>query len=265
MVLPPSRLHFSHKGHLDRGTDCKECHVGMEGVKVATRAQLPSMSDCLECHDGRKAPNACTLCHLAGDAGLVRTDLDGEALRPMGRFRPDDHGRGDWLHQHKIAARDDNESCRACHAQTFCLDCHDGVQKPAFHPGGWQFTHGLEAQRRTLVCESCHEPELFCKNCHLELAVRPGAFPSPTGDPPGSSRFHPPDWAGVAGEIATAEHHSHTARRSLETCRACHDEADCTTCHAFVSPHPRSWAEGDGWKSPTDGAVCLQCHAPGER
>ena len=146
-----------------------------------------------------------------------------------------------------------------------CLDCHDGVQKPAFHPGGWVATHALEANLRTSACEGCHDPTLFCQTCHGELSVRPGAFPSPTGEEPGNRRFHPADWGGIAGEIPTAEHHSHQARRSLETCRACHEEADCSTCHAFVSPHPKSWAEGEGWKAPGDGAVCLQCHAPGER
>lgn len=264
VVVPAARLTFSHQRHLDTGATCADCHVGVERAAMATRDHLPSMVRCLQCHDGRKAPNACTTCHLPGEGGLVRTAMEGERLRPAGRFRPDDHGRPDWIRQHESAARDDETTCLSCHKQSDCLDCHDGVQKPVVHPGNWILTHGLEAQRRTLSCEGCHEPERFCKGCHEGASLQPGLFPSPTGDPPGSSRFHPAGWAGALGELPTTEHHSHVARRSLETCRACHDSTECVACHQFVSPHPAQWGEEPPGAGRGDGTVCLTCHEPND-
>ncbi len=271
--IPPARITFSHKLHVDLGTPCLECHVGVDSADLATRQHLPTMRTCLDCHTGGAAPSECTTCHLQGDGGRLLTMLDSRGrLRPSGQFRPDDHDQGRWLEVHRAAARTDEASCGACHDADSCLDCHDGLQEPiGLHPADWKNTHGLEAQRRTLDCLACHEVEADCRSCHAEAGVTPSGFPSPENlDNPGDLTFHPNGWRGEPGTIPTGEHHSFQARRSLETCVACHGgegESLCLECHgALVSPHPDAWAEDVGtWRfGQGEGTVCLRCHLPGD-
>ena len=266
VVLPPARLTFSHALHIGQGAVCLDCHSGIETAERGTVDHLPTMATCLGCHDGRSAPDECSTCHLQDQTtGRLLTDLFGtDPLAPSGRYRPDDHGDPEWIRRHEFAARADQEQCAGCHAPSQCLDCHDGVQKDQrLHPGDWQMTHGLEAQRRTLQCLACHDSERWCADCHDGVAVARGRFPGVTGDPPGGAAFHPAGWEGVLGEIAGAEHHSHVARRSLETCQTCHTEDQCIECHSFVNPHadrfadPKNWQFGQG-----SGAVCMRCHLP---
>lgn len=270
LVLPPARLTFPHKTHIDQGVPCLECHEGVDQADLATRDHLPNMATCLTCHTGAKAPAECTTCHLQGTAGRIETDLGGhQPLTPHGRFRPDDHSDPRWLKVHQAAARADMNTCEQCHATTFCLDCHDGTQKPlGLHPADWVMTHGLEAQRRTTDCYACHEVQQDCNACHTSAKLVPGQFPSPTNaDAPGDKRFHPEGWAGVVGEIPTGDHHSHQARRALETCEACHAQDFCLTCHqSSVSPHPETWADAPaGFQfGQGDGRMCLTCHVPGD-
>jgi len=269
VVFEPARLRFSHKRHIDDGVECTTCHLGIEAATKATRDHLPEMGTCLSCHNGREAPDACTTCHLQGERGRLRTDLDHtwDALKPSGRFRPDDHFQDQWLRHHEAAARLDEESCNACHTAQTCLDCHDGVAKVReLHPADWVMTHGLEAMRTSLQCTACHDTQTFCRDCHAKAGVQPGSFPGRTSDPPGNLEFHPAGWGGRAGEIPGPEHHSHQARRSLESCTACHGQDDCLNCHVFVNPHPRSWAEApeDFRYGQGDGEVCLTCHQPGD-
>jgi hypothetical protein len=267
LEIPPARLNFSHKLHIDRGTPCLDCHPGVDQATLATRDHLPDMRLCLGCHDGTTAPSDCTVCHLQGAGGRVRTDLGGAALlAPTGRFRPDDHGDPRWLEMlHRSAARFDAESCNACHAPQACLDCHDGTVEPrGLHPADWVMTHGLQALHGAPDCRACHDAQSFCQDCHAAAAVLPGAFPGVQADPPGGLRFHPEGWGGTVGEIPGPEHHSHPARRSLEACQGCHVDDDCRSCHAIVSPHPESWKEPPaGWRfGQGEGTVCLRCHAP---
>lgn len=273
VVVPPARLSFSHQAHVDLGTPCLDCHAGIDQAGLGTREHLPSMSDCLSCHDGHQAAAECTTCHLQGDEGLILQDLGGGAtLQPQGRIRPDDHGQPRWPVLHESAARADIASCEACHPPQDCLDCHDGVDKRVdIHPADWTMTHGLEAMRRSQDCLACHEAEADCDSCHRQAAVVPGPFPSSvSAENPGSLRFHPVGFAGQVGEVAGAEHHGHQARRSLDTCQACHasDEDRCIQCHSTgqVSPHPRRWLEDQGnWAyGQGDGTVCLRCHLPGD-
>ena len=270
LVLPPALLTFPHQVHIDQGVPCLDCHEGVDTAALATRDHLPNMATCLGCHTGSKASAECTTCHLQGMAGRVLTELGGSRpLKPAGRFRPDDHTDPRWLKIHQAAARADLHACESCHTTSFCLDCHDGTQKPlALHPADWVMTHGLEAQRRTLDCYACHEIQADCNACHVSAAIVPGQFPSPLNvESPGTKRFHPVGWAGVAGEIPGADHHSHQARRALETCEACHGQDECLVCHrSSVNPHPRSWAEpspGFGFGQ-GDGQVCLTCHIAGD-
>ena len=271
--IPAARIVFSHSTHVGDGVPCLTCHQGVEKAGLATRQHLPSMATCLSCHDGGKAPSECTTCHLQGDGGRLLTDFrEAGMLQPGGRFRPDDHGSSNWLYQHRSAAKVDEASCNACHEVKDCLDCHDGVKKvEGLHPADWVMTHGFEAQRRGLDCQACHDVETDCQSCHEDAGLKPGLFPGgPAATDDQGIRFHPQGWAGTVGEIPGPEHHSHTARRALDTCTSCHggDGQDlCLECHAtLVNPHPASWKEMDfrGPFGQAEGQVCSVCHRPGD-
>jgi len=59
----PSYVDFSHRGHLEKGNTCQECHG-----PVAERDQLSketdiSMGGCMNCHRAKKASLDCAFCH----------------------------------------------------------------------------------------------------------------------------------------------------------------------------------------------------------
>lgn len=264
-TLPPARLRFSHKQHVALGLECLDCHAGVDTADLATREHLPPMGLCLTCHDGLEAPDDCTVCHLPGDDGWLQVRTGGPLLQPRGRFRPDDHLSVDWAQGHEAAARADAASCESCHQPSECLACHDGALKPQqIHPGDYVWTHGLEARRHTMDCSSCHDQGQGCTDCHTRLGVTPEGFPAPGSAVGGQRRFHPEGWGGTFGQVGGPEQHGHQARRSLESCRACHDGSFCSSCHTVVNPHPRGWAESGAFVPGRARALCSECHAPGD-
>lgn len=59
----PGYVNFSHRSHLETGSQCADCHG-----KVATRDALfkegdISMGGCMSCHRLKKASIDCTFCH----------------------------------------------------------------------------------------------------------------------------------------------------------------------------------------------------------
>ena len=59
----PSYVNFSHRSHMETGSQCSECHAD-----VAVRDQLfkegdISMGGCMNCHRLKKASIDCTYCH----------------------------------------------------------------------------------------------------------------------------------------------------------------------------------------------------------
>ena len=258
--IPTPNLLFNHKIHADRQIACGACH-DMRGVDLATRAQLPSMALCLGCHDGEKARStACTTCHPTGPAGLLRTDFSEGKLVPAGshdlRFRTD----------HAAAAKSDAKSCNACHTRAYCMDCHNGKQKPLdFHVGDYVHLHAVDARRQTTTCTGCHRLQTFCVGCHARSGVdtdpKTSEYQRPSRLPPGSVQihaFHPSGWA--SGHRVQAE-------RNLSQCVSCHREDFCMECHAAqFDPHPPGWATSSRCKAllTRAGRTCLRCHLRAE-
>ncbi|HEX6545556.1 MAG TPA: cytochrome c3 family protein [Bryobacteraceae bacterium] len=59
----PSYVYFSHKTHIDAGTDCAVCH-GPVKERDTLSAEVPlHMQDCMNCHRAHKAPVDCGTCH----------------------------------------------------------------------------------------------------------------------------------------------------------------------------------------------------------
>lgn len=255
LVGPRTRdIRFVHAEHLPldevRGR-CVSCHPGV--THDGRQGKLyPTMDSCLSCHDDEFRTGQCTACHRGTDwrqqapETFVRHDL---------RF----------LRDHRLEAESEGYTCRSCHAQAECLQCHDqsqrlgvavrhadAVERDLIHRADFVSRHAIEARSRPARCMRCHGQE-SCDSCHVERGVSAMAV--------GSVSPHPMGWLGR--DTTSTEFHGRQARRDVVGCAGCHDHGpatNCIRCHrsgAFGgNPHP------DGWSSqrdPGDG-MCRYCH-----
>jgi len=135
---------------------------------------------CLNCHglsvSGPGEPKGCQECH---DPWILSTNRK----HPAG-----------WTALHPAMAQTDPSSCRTCHGQSFCTDCHasqglaggiSAVAPRSYHPSGWLSTaggdHGRRAALGATACSPCHSVEpsassggmgqgTACIRCHETFA-----------------------------------------------------------------------------------------------
>jgi hypothetical protein len=118
---------------------------------------------------------------------------------------PPDHTQ-DYRRTHGRDAALEEERCTRCHAQRFCLDCHEGENLQGHvHPLNFRFTHRFEVQDQEAECLTCHESRDFCVDCHRRQRILP--------HPLGSAWARPNTGGG----------HSAEAEANLESCLSCHD------------------------------------------
>lgn len=127
---------------------------------------------CFRCHDGAHArvvdgkitseliPSACSTCHTFPSVGQT-------SLAPLGQ-PPSSHAASLWVFQHKSAPGATNptaQTCGACHAQSYCQNCHSSPVASLKHDR-MLFTHADEIRKKgQAVCSSCHQKP-FCATCH---------------------------------------------------------------------------------------------------
>ena len=261
MITPPP-LKFDHAEHAR--TACTRCH-DMTNVDLATTKQLPTMASCLGCHKDGTEERHCTDCHLAQLGGLMETHFVHGDLVPHHDGLGDAHG-GDFAKHHAQEARQVGATCTACHDQSECIACHQGVTKPMdFHPGNYLLTHAVDARRGTPDCSACHRSESFCVGCHERagLGTR-GDTQFNATDP--ARAFHPAGWASKG---MGTNRHAIEARKNIQSCTSCHREEDCLTCHSadsgntvHASPHPPGWRGSAKCRAMDRGnrRMCLRCH-----
>lgn len=112
----------------------------------------------------------CSNCHSS--------DVAKGALKPFASF---DHTAA-FLKNHRYQANQDSNTCAACHAQSFCSDCHGGkvpmMASTKFgdrpdrdalpHRGGYLTLHRLEGKIDPASCYKCHgrSNNEKCLACH---------------------------------------------------------------------------------------------------
>ncbi|HEY4175737.1 MAG TPA: cytochrome c3 family protein [Kofleriaceae bacterium] len=268
VYLTPTPLKFDHAAHIK--TACTTCHGDMTKVELATTKQLPTMSSCLTCHKNGGEERACADCHLTKVTGLVETEFPQGSLMPKNTGMGDGHRLG-FAKDHTQEARQVGATCNACHDQSECIACHQGVVKPAdFHPGDYVNTHAIDARRGTPDCSACHRAQSFCVGCHERTGVAQRlsiGFSAADGKP-----FHPSHWASNTSSGSADNRHAAEARRNLTSCTSCHREEDCLTCHSAqmgslrASPHPPGWRGSSRCKALDRGnrRMCLRCHVAAE-
>jgi hypothetical protein len=280
VVIPAPNLKFDHAAHASRGIACTRCHVGMDAVGLAGRAQLPTMATCLSCHDSRRAPlhgpSRCATCHLVQPDSTLQTQFASGTLVPSGALRGDAHTLA-FRTQHAAVAGNDPRYCASCHRQDFCQACHNGVVKPLdIHGNDYVSRHAIDARKDSPRCDGCHRRQSFCLGCHERLGVVDARTGGDSAfQPIGQRRFHPPGWSDPSA-AGNPNHHKWQAERNLKQCVACHRQETCLECHAsngsaaggagkmWVNPHPPDWRGSARCQALADRnpRVCLRCHAP---
>lgn len=282
LVKKESKLIFNHKAHL-KGPDvnCQSCHQGITEVNnswQAVNGGKPSMETCYGCHNNKSvASNNCESCHIS-TANLL----------------PQDHKIVSFSKFHKFAAQQMNANCIMCHDNQSCEECHvatnvvtevnlrsdfyqpyypsnfvDGVKQQALsrvHELNYRFTHGIDSKGKTSDCQTCHQVETFCAECH-QSNDEDFAF---GGIVPAS---HLKSTFKTIGVGTGGGDHAILAKRDIERCVACHDvngaDPTCITCHldsdGIKGTNPKTHLTGfmknehGDWHNDVN-SVCYNCH-----
>lgn len=59
----PSYVNFSHRIHVQAGTECATCHGPVAERDVIAKEVATNMGACMNCHQEKKVSNDCSLCH----------------------------------------------------------------------------------------------------------------------------------------------------------------------------------------------------------
>ncbi len=249
VTRPVTRLHFSHKSHMERVKgDCRACHARIAKSRSTGKRRLPTMDDCLSCHRKDYGALKCLACH---------EDMTDYELKPITQFSH----QGDFLKNHKEYAQADVSLCAQCHQQSFCADCHSKLEelKPSLkyperldrafiHRGDWITVHRIEAESDSTLCLRCHDGK-SCSDCHQKSGIGKAA--------PGAPNPHPAGWL----DRGSGSFHGKVARREAALCASCHEQGsntNCIACHRTgKNIHP------PGWKSTLDkhrDPLCRNCH-----
>jgi len=281
LIQKKSELLFSHKLHAsDPNLSCETCHQGFEKVAYSFEAFQPNplMNQCYTCHNSNgTATMVCEACHLS------TTDLV-----------PQDHKLNNFPDSHRFSAMDKDADCAMCHDDVFCSDCHiattgltetnsandfyrplsphsyvDGAKQQKInrvHDLNYVFTHGIDLKNKETECQTCHQTETFCVECHSAnnsdfslSGVTPLSHKSPT--------FF------TLGRGSGGGDHAILAKRDIERCASCHDtngaDPNCITCHTdadgIKGTDPKTHdfnymndVNGD-WHNDA-GSLCYNCH-----
>lgn len=204
-------LKITHKKHWDMGIGCTFCHDNVvHGPNAATK-NTPRMDKCFECHNGKRVSNTCGLCH-----------------ETLGVRQPSAFS-SEWVAGHKQEVAGNQDSCKRCHQEDFCNNCHT-MATP--HPSNWAESHASRPMNSQQNCKICH-PSDFCADCHKQ------------------KRAH---------ELGWMTKHVDEFRRRPDSCNQCHDRAFCSDCHARYQGHPKNWLQAHPASAKKKPENCRACH-----
>ncbi len=283
LIQNAADLLFNHKFHLEeQKMKCTDCHRNFDVTDYGSELSFPDplTQDCYSCHnDKTTASNACESCHIS------TADL-----------KPQSHRSASFITSHKFAAREFNADCIMCHDNNTnsCQECHDATTAiteentaddfyvpyapsnsidgakqqriTRIHELNYRFIHGIDAKGKTTECQSCHQIELFCANCHQSDG---GDFALSGIEP--VSHFKPNFTTFGVG--SGGGEHAVLAHRDIESCISCHDvqgaDPTCITCHldndgikgTNAKTHPANFMrdEHGDWHD-NEGSICFNCH-----
>jgi hypothetical protein len=258
---------------------CVSCHVDTDRPEIAAMPWAPAEMDLPEAvahynvpsthaddgwlseHGAQASRQACATCHTTEDcvachvapvpqvvAALPsRKDVVAPGVGVQAHA-PDSHENFFFIDAHATLAAGDSKSCNTCHVESFCVECHDAPAQGGYHPPDFVARHSADAFGRDRECASCHDPQVFCRSCHVQVGIVSQGHLDPG--------YH-------EGGATWLLRHPQAARQNLESCTSCHTQRDCKQCHgvlgAFkVSPHSSNFDAERAWaRSPR---TCFACH-----
>ena len=132
--------------------DCLQCHrpsaaAGRAYHQVGFLVRHPVAAyaretNCSDCHNTN---SFCAACHAS--AGLASARPLGSGYHDASRFFVLGHGQ---------AARQNLESCTACHVERDCLTCHSALGGRHFNPHGPGFDANRMRRKNPEMCTACH-------------------------------------------------------------------------------------------------------------
>lgn len=236
MELPAAVAHYPEPAtHQDAGWFTQH---GLQATRQA----------CATCHTS----DDCAACHIAPAPTQVaalpaRAEVSAPGVHVLPQA-PESHEGFFFMQIHSVLAAGDQKSCNTCHVESFCSDCHQGPADGGYHPPGFVARHAADAFGRQSECANCHEVQVFCRNCHVQVGLSSVGRLGPG--------YH-------EGGSVWLLRHGMAARQNLEGCTSCHRQNDCTQCHgvlgAFkVSPHSRNFDARRAWEQ--NPRTCFACH-----
>lgn len=282
LYQPKFNIIFNHSFHINKQKlECEFCHKGLKNVEYGFQSPniYPKMGICYTCHNSEKgiAANDCESCHIS-TVNLI----------------PVSHKTGDFKMTHKFAAEKSDANCVMCHDNTSCEGCHVGTnmlteknvaidfyapyspynfidgskqQKITLvHDLNYVYTHGMDLKGKESECQTCHEIETFCAECHNT----PGGDYAIPGFVPESHKAN--DFI-IIGVGTGGGQHAVDARRDIENCASCHDvqgaDPTCILCHIDTDgikgtnpkTHPAGFMRDDhgDWHYDNN-SICFNCH-----
>jgi hypothetical protein len=156
---------------------------------------------------------------------------------------PENHGAS-FVRNHRTLAQRSSNNCEDCHAQSYCVDCHNGgnvdadqrslsrrgESLPTTHAADFISTHPLKAADDPESCYRCHTPQ-SCSDCHTQQTRQNRAG----GRSAMSIKPHSPTFvSGGVPDPSWVSFHRSEARKNLRSCQGCHPQkSDCSnsSCH----------------------------------
>lgn len=225
-------------------------HVGSGWRDVHGDSALRSIQSCASCH----TQTSCDACHAGGSGSSRRqiAALPGGSVTaglgvPASRINRAVHP-ADIASRHGTLASAGVQSCAQCHSEQTCAGCHAASDSRRFHADNFVERHAVEVFGAASDCQSCHNPERFCRDCHSSSGIAAGGRMR--------AAFH----TGKANWVLS---HGQAARTGMESCAACHRQNDCVRCHSAaggwgVNPH-RSGFQANAIGA-RNSASCRWCH-----
>lgn len=230
-------------------SSCQACHTGTSAAEVI--AQLPVAEKGSAAGVQLKA-NTVPWNGLTESSTLVGRIALGPVtggVTTVGSAEPRSaqvHPPG-FSRTHGASAASFQLNCEGCHRKSYCADCHGGESKRRFHVSNFAARHAPEAWGRETDCQQCHNPEVFCRGCHLQVGL------SAKGRTNVGYHSAVPLWM---------LQHGQAARQGLQSCTSCHTQKDCMQCHAQggrgINPHGANFDAKRMWKA--NRLTCLRCH-----
>jgi hypothetical protein len=192
---------FPHSTHAAKGLACEKCHAGVAESDNILEKHLPTMASCTDCHDQLARENYCYTCHNTGEA-----------------LKPGDHNLA-WNKEHGLASYTADNSCKTCHPDDMCLNCHRGDNLDhQVHSLNFVNNHSLQAKGNKENCYTCHEELSFCVDCHRQRMVMPRNHATAS-------------WSNTS----SGGGHARAAKLDMDSCLSCHSDAAgdpvCVQCH----------------------------------